>query len=402
MIISNKNNNAKRNSLANKKKTMKQNKKMKQNKTMKQNKAKLNNTKSNTNQNIIQILTLVKNHYASMKNTIHVNAYERAIYQINKFPNTITSGEQLKHLVGIGKGMIEKINTILATGTLPIIKEKGLGNIGKHIGSTEGSETHNIASILGFGEKLEKQLIKEYNARNINDIRKLVAEGKIKLTHAQELGVKYYEDLGIKIPRDEIGKIGDDIKRIVAKHNVDTVLAGSYPSGAKKESKDIDIILVGYPRCISLPKLVEEIKVFHKMEIFSLGTTKFLGLMQYKSGDGNPDGKWRHIDIRYVEPDVFPYCWLYYSSGKVFNKLIREKLKKKGYKLNEWGLFKDDRKVNLGVQNISNETDVKRLSKKSLFNKKWDYEELMQYTEKIEKEIFKIAELEYMDVKERY
>ena len=58
--------------------------------------------------------------------------------------------------------------------------------------------------------------------------------------------------------------------------------------------------------------------------------------------------------------------------------------------------------MNLGVQNISNETDVKRLSKKSLCNKKWDYEELMQYTEKIEKEIFKIAELEYMDVKERY
>ena len=396
MVIHNKNNTAKRNSLAIRKRTKKHN----NNKTIQQNKTKQNkNNKQNTNQNIIQILTLVKNHYAGLKNTIHVNAYERAIYQINKFPNKITSGEQLKYLPGIGKGMIEKINTILETGTLPIVKEKGL-NLQNGISHTE-EKVDNIASILGFGEKLEKELATKYNARNINDIRKLVDEGKIKLTHAQEIGVKYYEDLQIKIPRDEIGKIGDEIKSIIAKYNVNAVMAGSYPSGAKKESKDIDIILVGYPRCISLPKLVEEIKVFHNMEIFSLGSTKFLGLMQYKSGDGK-SGKWRHIDIRYVEPDSFPYCWLYYSSGKVFNKLIREKLKKKGYKLNEWGLFKEDRKVNLGVKNISNEANTKRLSKKSLCNLKWDYDDLMEYAEKIEKEIFKIAELEYMDVKERY
>ena len=66
---------------------------------------------NNPNTNIIHILTLVKNYYNSLRNTIHVNAYERAIYQISKWDKPITAGKELSHLEGIGKGMIEKIET---------------------------------------------------------------------------------------------------------------------------------------------------------------------------------------------------------------------------------------------------------------------------------------------------
>ena len=85
-------------------------------------------TKTNINKNtkIINVLTTVKNYYVKQKDTIHVNAYERAIYQIKHWNKEIASGIELKGLPGIGKGMIEKIDTILDTGTLPIIKEKGL------------------------------------------------------------------------------------------------------------------------------------------------------------------------------------------------------------------------------------------------------------------------------------
>ena len=84
------------------------------------------NTNTNTNTKIINTLTIVKNYYEKEKDTIHVNAYERAIYQIKHWQKPITKGSDLKTLVGIGKGMIEKIDTIIETGILPIIKEKGL------------------------------------------------------------------------------------------------------------------------------------------------------------------------------------------------------------------------------------------------------------------------------------
>ena len=82
--------------------------------------------KIKNNENIINILTIVKNYYEKEKDAIHINAYERAIYQIKHWQKPITKGSELKNLVGIGKGMIEKIDTIIETGTLPIIKEKGL------------------------------------------------------------------------------------------------------------------------------------------------------------------------------------------------------------------------------------------------------------------------------------
>ena len=84
------------------------------------------NISRNISENIINILTIVKNYYATQQNNIHVNAYERAIYQIKHWGKPITKGRDLAHLVGIGKGMIDKIDTIIETGTLPIIKEKGL------------------------------------------------------------------------------------------------------------------------------------------------------------------------------------------------------------------------------------------------------------------------------------
>jgi DNA polymerase/3'-5' exonuclease PolX len=96
--------------------------------------------------------------------------------------------------------------------------------------------------------------------------------------------------------------------------------------------------------------------------------------------------------MRLVDLSSFPYAWLYYSSGVVFNKLIREKIKKRGYKLNEWGLFKDDKRIEL--ENEKHET----ILEKELFDKN----SILEYAEKIEKEIFKLAHLEYKTIPERY
>ena len=349
-----------------------------------------------TNANIIHILTLVKNYYNSLRNTIHVNAYERAIYQISKWGKPITAGKELSHLEGIGKGMIEKIDTIIKTGTLPIVSEKHL----------EAKASLDTIHILGFGEKLANELKSKYNARTINDVRKLVADNKIKLTHTQTIGLKYYEDLDTLIPRNEIKEIGDKIKQILTNtiyldnNSINVFLAGSYPSGLKEESKDIDILIVGDPKCISLKSMVEDISRVMMLETLSLGSTKFLGIIKNKNGDNITTAKWRHLDMRFVNAESFPYAWMYYSSGKIFNKMIREKLKKKGYKLNEWGLYHSNKKVDLGEDinkyiNTSLDTKIK-------CDARLKDEDLIEYKDVIERKIFEKAGMEYKNVKERY
>ena len=130
------------------------------------------------------------------------------------------------------------------------------------------------------------------------------------------------------------------------------------------------------------------------LKILSLGKTKFMGLI--KSPISN---KMRHIDIRLVTMDELPYAYLYYSSGKMFNKIIREKFKKKGYKLNEYGLYKIREntvleKIKLG-DDINGDDDNKKNNKNREMN-------LLDYITKIEKELFKIASLDYKTVQERY
>ena len=380
-------------------------------------------SKSTTNKNtkIINVLTTVKNYYTKQKDTIHVNAYERAIYQIKHWDTEITSGNELEHLPGIGKGMIEKIDTILDTGTLPIIKEKGLDmsldtypdtypdtinnkNIHNKTKKNKKHNKHNIhilqsldTHILGFGETFMDKLKTQYGARTINDIRKLVSDNKIKLNNTQAIGLKYHEDLVIPIPRDEIKNISDIIKSIIEKYFIflKCLLAGSYPSGTKSESKDIDILIVvndDVTHHIGLyGNIINALSRYIPLETVSIGNQKFMGLI--KSPISN---KWRHLDIRITLIDDLPYAWLYYTGGKIFNKLIRERLKHKGYKLNEYGLYKDNKQINLEKEYL----DKYGIDKNSML--KINEKEMMDYIEYVERQVFEFAGMEYKNVKERY
>jgi len=358
------------------------------------------------NEKIISILEVVKNYYSRIKDTNRVNSYERAIYQIKKWPSPIKQGKELSHLEGIGKGMIEKIDTIIKTGTLPIIQEQKLISNGDAISgdaiSGDAISGDAIKDILGFGEKYAMELKNKYGITNIHQLQNLFNKGNITLTHTQEIGLLHHNDLQHLIPRKEITAYGNLIKSILADGKLYgklyVFLAGSYPSGQKKESKDIDILIISQNQHnktttnTTLQSIINKLNTANKIDIetISLGDTKFLGLIRSYSSNRI----WRHLDIRLVNIASFPYAWLHYTGGKVFNKLIREKLKKKGYKLNEWGLYtiKGGNKVILEGEQNDNE----------LWNSNMTEKELLEYSTNIEKQIFILANLEYKTITERY
>ena len=372
-----------------------------------------------SNSRIINVLETVKSYYARERNTIHVSAYERAIYQLKKWHHPIRRGKDVAHLEGIGKGMIQKIDTILATGTLPIIQEKGLSD-GYNRANKSLSNEYPISQVLGFSAKSAAELEKQHGIRSVTELEELVKHSmpRIKLTRIQQMGLRYHNDLREKVQREEITRIGNKIEDILAREGVMVLIAGSYPSGLKKESKDIDILLVVRDSCklkskSYLEELIQKLKtdIHLETETITIGANKFLGLVKLTDREDSKDSKWRHLDMRLVDMHSFPYAWLYYTSGVIFNKIIREKLKKKGYKLNEWGLFRDDTQILLEGEETTDEleklfqnttnttTTTKTKTKTKNKNKK---EDLLAYAEKIEKEIFKLAQLEYKTIQERY
>lgn len=367
-------------------------------------KTKGNKASARDNKIILAVLETVKAHYVGLRDMIHVNAYSRAIHALRKWPHPIKAGKEVAHLDGVGKGMVEKINIILATGTLPIIQEKQLviipeSQIGIKTRKQQGLLKDDIRNVLGFGEKVANEFKRKYNVTTISGLRRLITEyPNIKLTTIQRLGLEHHDDLALKIPRAEITQIGHDIVNSLKNEDKDVMvfLAGSYPSGLKTESKDIDILLVtrnakdGKNKKIHLADLAHAIGNHQPLETISIGTNKFLGLV--KQGN-REDSNWRHLDMRLVDMLAFPFAWMYYVSGVEFNKLIREKLKKRGYKLNEWGLF-----YSSGSRvKLEGEKGIDMLEKEIK-----DNADLLEYAIKIEKEIFKLAGMEYQSVRERY
>jgi len=367
-------------------------------------------TKKNTNKHIINILTLVKDYYKEKNDKIRVNSYEKAIYQISKFIKPIMKGSELAHLDGIGKGMVEKIDTIISSGTLPILNDiQKIKNNSNNTNSNTNTNT-KLNTLLGFSNTFVTKLINNYNTRTINNVKQLVNNNKLKLTKIQTLGVNYYKDLQSLIPRDEITKLTTIFKNIINNTNYTMLVSGSYPSNTKHYSKDIDILIVKHKKLkdnISsgeLKNIINKIKIYfeelnkdkennkeNNLEIISLGSKKFMGLI--KSPISN---KMRHIDIRLVIINDLPYTYLYYSSGKIFNKIIREKFKKKGYKLNEYGLYKI--RDNKGFEKIKFDEEM-NLNLDNIKNREIN---LLNYIKKIEEEIFKLASMDYKTVQERY
>ena len=76
-----------------------------------------------------------------------------------------------------------------------------------------------------------------------------------------------------------------------------------------------------------------------------------MGLCKYKNNDI------RRLDIRYVDIKSFFPAYLYFTGSYEFNERMRGIAKRKGYKLNEYGLYKLEENQEKYIQ-IYSEKDV--------------------------------------------
>ena len=326
------------------------------------------------NLKIVEIFQELSQFYEMEKNSIRRNAYDKAVYQLKRYPNKITSGKEVLSLPNIGKKMVEKIDEIISTNelqTLNKLRELYKSSSTTTTTTTTATTKNNISKILGFGVKKADEIKKKFKLETLSDLENYIknhSDEDLNLTTQQKIGMKHHRDLMTKIPRSEATKLYKKVKKIVSSssnrdvkdNKLDLELAGSFASSYTKESKDIDILITTnkYKSKSSLEKsnilslIVEEL-IYNKLIIntISLGKTKFLGLIQL-----TPNGTIRHLDMRIVNPQSYIYSRLYYTSGATFNKMMREKAKKANYKLNEWGLYERD--TNKQVPSIKTEEDI--------------------------------------------
>jgi DNA polymerase IV len=152
------------------------------------------------------------------------------------------------------------------------------------------------------------------------------SRAEINLTPSQQVLLRYHNDLSKRIPRAEITNHLEFIK----KHVPTAMVAGSYRRGLKISS-DIDVLVRE-----SLNVVVERLKAMGYIKaVISAGDKRFIGVVKLPTTTTH-----RHIDIVFTTPRAYPFALLYFTGSKKNNILMRITAKRKGLKLNQYGLWK--------------------------------------------------------------
>jgi DNA ligase (NAD+) len=317
-----------------------------------------------------QFIDLLGNFEAIMtKNSepFRAKAYKKAQETIMTYNKPITNIEQLKGLPNIGTTVLEKLLEFVNTGKNELIEQE------------KNNPVNLFLNVYGIGPKKADELVKVHGITSIEELRKRKEE---VLNDVQQVGLKYYEDILLRIPRAEIeeyNKVFTSVLRLVLKtlslhaetdDKTTFEIVGSYRRQAR-ESGDIDVIITSPSNNVFT--LFIDVLIKHNIikEVLSRGNIKCLviGLC--------PGCKHaRRIDFLFCNKEEFPFSILYFTGSKTFNTMMRQKALQMGYTLNEHGICRMENKVK-----STEKVDHVFTSEKSIFDfLKMEYKEPWERT----------------------
>lgn len=229
---------------------------------------------------------------------------------------------------GVGKGIALKIEEYLKTGKIKYLEE---------LKRRKTIDVKNLLKVEGLGPKRISFLNKELGITNILELKQAIKKNKLKELKGfgeksqQNIleSIAFVETSGLRYMLSEVQK---DVSMILEKFKklkeVEKIeVAGSYRR--KKETiGDVDILIAS-----SKPKkIMDEFTSFEGVSrVWGKGKTKTSLRME----------KGFNIDLRVVPLGSFGSALQYFTGSKEHNVALRRLAISKGYKLNEYGLFKE-------------------------------------------------------------
>ncbi|XP_004298590.1 PREDICTED: DNA polymerase lambda-like [Fragaria vesca subsp. vesca] len=314
------------------------------------------------NSNITQIFGKLVNIYRALGDDRRSFSYYKAIPVIERLPFKIQNQEQVKGLPNIGKSMQDHIQEIVTKGKLSKLE---------HFETDEKVRTISLfGEVWGIGPATAQKLY-EKGHRTLDDLK-----NEESLSSSQKLGLKYFDDINQRIPRNEaqemehlLQKAGEDVLP-----GVDIVCGGSYRRG-KASCGDLDIIIThpdGNSHKGFLPKYVKHLKdmkflredlVFslHSEEGTESGVDTYFGLCTY------PGRELRHrIDIKVYPREIYVFALIHWTGNDVLNRRLRVLAESKGFLLDDDGLFPATR-GSLGQRGMRGSESLKFDTEKEVF-----------------------------------
>ncbi|HOA65239.1 MAG TPA: DNA polymerase/3'-5' exonuclease PolX [Coprothermobacter proteolyticus] len=263
--------------------------------------------------------------------TFRIRAYEEAATRVENLAEPIEDiwkrGE-LTNVPGIGESIAAKIEEYLKTG-----KSSYLEEISKDI----PKGLFEMMEVPGIGPRLAWRLYTEAGIQSIEELERALMEHKLQ--GLRGFGAKMEKKLldGIQMYRQLSGRIPLYLALPIV-HNVITYLKGHAkfvdiaPAGSLRRGRadigDCDVLVATDD---PIPVMEAFVKMPGVAQVLAKGDTKasvFTGGLQ--------------VDLRAVPVESWGAALQYFTGSKAHNIKLRELAIKKGYKLNEYGLFKMD------------------------------------------------------------
>jgi DNA polymerase (family 10) len=275
----------------------------------------------------------------SGENFFKIRAYRKAGNVIKDLPEDIEriyKDGNLTTIEGVGAGIAKKIEEYLTTGKMTKLEE-----VEKDIPES----LFNLLQIRDLGPRTIHNLHKKLGVNDLQDLKKVIQNGSF--SEIEGLGekkaekilenIKLYEERTGKNRRFTLGEVTPTVQEILEKlKNLKSVKRVS-PAGSLRRMKesvgDIDILIeTAHPE-----KAINEFTSFPQIKkVLESGKTKVSVMLK---------GIDIQMDLRVLPAESYGAALLYFTGSKDHNVKIRGLAIKKGLKINEYGVFKNEKMI---------------------------------------------------------
>lgn len=274
-------------------------------------------------------------------NPFRIRAYRRAALTVEDLPQSaakmVAEGKTLVGLPGIGKDLAEKITEIVNTGRLEALAE---------IEARTPTTLAALTTVPGLGPKRVHQLHKTLGIKTFRDLERAARAHKIRKLRG--FTAKTEEKILAEIKRSKkreqrfkIATAEDFAKTLCAYLEADpgigrVVVAGSYRR-RKETVGDLDILVT----CAKGQAAVNRFNDYDEVaKVVAKGSTRATVLL--RSGI--------QVDLRVVPEKSYGAALHYFTGSKTHNIAIRKLGMARGLKINEYGIFRDGKRVGGGTE----------------------------------------------------
>jgi DNA polymerase (family X) len=278
------------------------------------------------------------------EDSFRIRSYRNAAESIEGWPQQIREiagdPKALLAIPGIGKGMVANLTEILREGRLKLHQE---------LLERYRPSMLELLKIQGLGAKSISLIWSAFQVSDIEGVAQLARDGKLRTlprmsekTEQKILkSIETYRSISGRFLLDEADRTAEKMMQHLEKlEGVEKITpAGSLRRG-RETVGDLDLLVTG--KCCESETqrnaVIERILNFPGItDVLAKGENK----VSFKLRNG------MQVDVRILSPESFGAALQYFTGSKTHNVSLRQRALKKGYSLNEYGLFtvKDEKNV---------------------------------------------------------